>query len=285
MSATNTHQQFNVHAFDEQIVDWVRAGLNKEQIIEKAKVQWPSVEQAYVQDTLAITLKLMAEEKPRHPISPFRDACNGHIKRKKFLHKLEVKIEAMEEVPVSLLSLYRGVLRDFDASCYKLLALQRTQELDRRQRVKEQQQEGQKANGESIRQALDDYLAMGKQHAARFEANIDQDEEDDPATPQPHPLRNGVMASLLIVCTVALTFLSTRLLPRSPLLVVQSVEPVVERLQADPQLVGGSGLIPLMLVQHRKNMLHLDVLERTAIAADCAGNRSTATVRLHRNRA
>jgi hypothetical protein len=279
MSASSTKQpSFDIHAFDLEMISWVKAGLTTKQIIEKAQAEWPAVDQHFVEATLAITRKVLADQPRRQVLDPYRDACQGHIRRKKFLRKLEAKIEAMDEVPVSLLSLYRGVLRDFEASSYKLLAFEQTH----------QQKPAPKFDLEKFKEQL---------------SQLQEPEEDDEELEKAPPVRQGngilkkVMLSSLVFIALALllrTGLSRTMLSQpslatastastSPLLVVEGIEPVVECLQTDSQLVGSCGLVPLMLVQHRKDMLHLDVFQRT-VAANSPGNRGCSTVRLHRYR-
>ena len=204
-------------------------------------------------------------------LQPYRDACQGHIKRKKLLRKIEAKIHSMEEVTVSLLSLYRGLLRDFDASSYKLLELQRTQDKETRKR--------EKLEPAKVQRGMIEELKELRRMEANLPASVSAVEPKAPMMPLDNSsIRKLAVTSLLFI---AMTMLAgcAQCLPRS-LLVVQGVKPVVERLQADAQLVGGGGLVPLMLVQHRKDMLHLDILERTIVT----GSNSTSPASRHRYR-
>lgn len=263
MSAASPQKPFDLTTFGNHMIDWIRAGLTKDQVVQAASADWPTLQKEYIERTYDITQKIIAEESPAKPVHPFRDACASHRRRKRFLRKIEARIEAKEDAPVALLNLYRGLLRDFEASSYKLLQLQRTLEEDHRRRHQEQELRQQQKTDAMMKEGLEQYLAKAKQYAGS-----EEEEEDDDVMPtdnKPAIFRNGVMASILLLMTVALTFLSVRLLPRNPLLVVQSIEPVVESLQADPQFVGRSRLIPLMFVEHAENMLDFDILQRPPI--------------------
>lgn len=189
-------------------------------------------------------------------VQPYRDACKGHIKRKKLIRKIEAKIASMEDVPVSLLSLYRGLLRDYEASSYKLMAMRPAT----------------KANAPRKEQPSAAQLEREIKEEMKEWRKIEANQPSPPANEAPKiplmRLDNSIIRKLSVTSmfffAVCLTMLAgcAQCLPRS-FLVVQSVKPVVKRLQADPQLVGSSGLVPLVLVQHRKDMLHLDIFQGT----------------------
>ncbi len=193
------------------------------------------------------------------PVHPYRDACQSHIKRKKLIGKIETRIASMEEVPVSLLSLYRGLLRDYEASSYKLMVMQPSPKKDAPR--KEQS---------PTAQLLQEIKAERKEWR-EIEATVPTPQvKETPKVPLmrlDNSLLRKVSVSSMILIAMSLALLAgcVQCLPRS-FLVVQGVKPVVERLQADAQLVGSGGLIPLMFVQDRKDMLHLNILERTITA-------------------
>jgi hypothetical protein len=56
-------------------------------------------------------------------IDPLHDLYDIHCKREKHLEAMEKRLEE-EDAPVSLHVLYRGVLKDYEAACYKMLAMQ-----------------------------------------------------------------------------------------------------------------------------------------------------------------
>lgn len=204
-------------------------------------------------------------------VQPYRDACQGHTKRKKLLRKIETKIASMEDVPVSLLSLYRGLLRDYEASSYKLMAMQQTSKgnAPRKEPLPSAQLEREIKEERKVWQGIESTVPSPpvkestKVPLMRLDNSI---------------LRKlSVTSMFFIVMSLSLLAGCAQWLPR-PLLVVQSVEPVVERLQADTQFVGSGGLVPLMLVQHRKDMLHLDIFKgsippRSRPAGPCCAHR------------
>jgi hypothetical protein len=187
-------------------------------------------------------------------VQPYRDACQGHIKRKKLLRKIETKIATMEDVPVSLLSLYRGLLRDYEASSYKLMAMQPA--------PKESAPRKEQSSAAQLEREIKEEMKQWR--------NIEANQPSPPVQTTPKVplmrLDNSIIRKLsvssMFFFAMCLTLLAeyAQCLPRS-LLVVQGVQPVVERLQTDTQLVGSSGLVPLMLVQYRKDMLHFNILQ------------------------
>src|SRR5437762_3023786 len=75
---------------------------------------------------------------PPPPINLHRDLYLVHRKRGRRIRKLEAILEA-GEAPVSLHTLYRGLLRDHEAFCYKMMAIRRQDEQDRQRQEKEKQ--------------------------------------------------------------------------------------------------------------------------------------------------
>jgi hypothetical protein len=129
--------------YDQHMYDWLMAGLSKEQIIQKSRQDWPSVSKDYLETTYTITLNLIEDERAtankaqaKAPIQekapatamlpasddfdPSADLLVTHCRRSKLLEQLDERI-AQDNAPVTLLNLYRGLLRDHEASCYKLI--------------------------------------------------------------------------------------------------------------------------------------------------------------------
>lgn len=262
--------------FVRQMIDWVQAGLTKEQVVKTARKEWSQVPQEFVERSYDDATRILAQERPTKKVSPFRDACMLHRKRKKFLRKIEAKIDAHADAPLSLLTLYRGILRDCEASCHKLLALQRTQEQDQLNRLKDERLGLMKKAEATAKNDIPPWEAYGKKFKEVNLAGVDLTKEDDedaednfsPAPSRKSSWMNGVTNGLLIVAlALALLAVVGRDLPRS-FFFTQSVETVVERLQTDAQLVGSGRFVPLVLVQHRQDVLDFNILQRPAIAAD-----------------
>ena len=150
MSSRKPH--FEAVLFDMQLYEWMLAGLTKEQIQEKSRKEWPTVPSDYVDSTYDLTASLMAEEKAKSKSKPTResskpttvkeqlppassplstmlesegfdpaaDLLQTHRRRGQMLNALDARI-AQADAPITLLNLYRGLLRDHEASCYKLM--------------------------------------------------------------------------------------------------------------------------------------------------------------------
>lgn len=128
--------ELNIEAIDTQIRAWVKAGHQWVDIINLAKDTWPALPKEYVLASIKLVGRILQMEKPI-PIQPFRDLSNIHRKRRRLIKKLEVKLEA-NDASVSLHTLYRGLLRDQEAGCHKIMAVQRQMEEDRKQLAKDE---------------------------------------------------------------------------------------------------------------------------------------------------
>lgn len=80
--------------------------------------------------------RILQMEKPV-PIQPFRDLSIIHRKRSKRIKRVEARLEA-NDASISLEALYRGLLRDQEAGCHKIMAVQRQLEEDRKQLAKDE---------------------------------------------------------------------------------------------------------------------------------------------------
>lgn len=128
--------ELNIEAIDAQIRAWVKAGHQWVDIINLAKDTWPTLPKEYVLASIKLVGRILQMEKPI-PIQPFRDLSIIHRKRRRLIKKLEVKLEA-NDASVSLYTLYRGLLRDQEAGCHKIMAVQRQMEEDRKQLAKDE---------------------------------------------------------------------------------------------------------------------------------------------------
>ncbi len=128
--------ELNIEAIDAQIKAWVKAGHQWVDIINLAKDTWPDLPKEYVLASIKLVGRILQMEKPI-PIQPFLDLSTIHCKRSKLIKKLEVKLET-NDASVSLHTLYRGLLRDQEAGCHKIMAVQRQMEEDRKQLAKDE---------------------------------------------------------------------------------------------------------------------------------------------------
>lgn len=128
--------ELNIEAIDAQIRAWVKAGHQWVDIINLAKDTWPTLPKDYVLASIKLVGRILQMEKPI-PIQPFRDLSIVHRKRRRLIKKLEVKLEA-NDASVSLHTLYRGLLRDQEAGCHKIMAVQRQMEEDKKQLTKDE---------------------------------------------------------------------------------------------------------------------------------------------------
>ncbi|MFT3878298.1 MAG: hypothetical protein QM703_01400 [Gemmatales bacterium] len=128
--------ELNIEAIDTQIRAWVKAGHQWVDIINLAKDTWPALPKDYVLASIKLVGRILQMEKPI-PVQPFRDLSVIHRKRRRRIKKLEARLEA-NDASVSLETLYRGLLRDQEAGCHKIMAVQRQMEEDRKQIVKDE---------------------------------------------------------------------------------------------------------------------------------------------------
>ncbi|HQR08062.1 MAG TPA: hypothetical protein PLN21_14635 [Gemmatales bacterium] len=137
MSQTiSNRDELNIEAIDAQIRAWVKAGQQWGEIINLAKDTWPALPKDYVLASIKLIGRILRMEKPV-PIQPFRDLSIIHRKRSRRIKKLEARLET-NDASISLETLYRGLLRDQEAGCHKIMAVQRQMEEDRKQLVKDE---------------------------------------------------------------------------------------------------------------------------------------------------
>lgn len=128
--------ELNIEAIDAQIRAWVKAGQPWEEIINLAKDTWPALPKDYVYASIKLIGRILRMEKPV-PIQPFRDLSIIHRQRRRRIKEIEARLAA-NDASVSLEALYRGLLRDQEAACHKIMAVQRQMEEDRKQLVKDE---------------------------------------------------------------------------------------------------------------------------------------------------
>lgn len=116
MSATTT--EFDAVAYDAQIKAWLKEGFTEEDILAQASHTWPSLPAGYTQ----ATLRHLQTRNTRKKHDPAQGLLKIHHKRARHLQMIEQRLRA-EDAPISLHSLYRGLLRDHEIACHKMLEI------------------------------------------------------------------------------------------------------------------------------------------------------------------
>ena len=175
-------------AIDSQIRTWLKEGHDPTDIIKQAKHSWPNLPEDYVRASIKLIRHMMILEKPL-PLRPMSDLARIHRRRNRRITRIEADLEK-PDAPVSLQTLYRGMLRDHEAACYKILAFQRQEDLDRLQQAKEaarvQRQEDQRYV-QQLRQTL-------RQRSA--DHHEDEHEEEDQPAPTNHQPRSAPFSAM-----------------------------------------------------------------------------------------
>lgn len=162
---------FNI--IDDQLKAWLHEGHATSDIIAQAAHSWPSLPADYVRASIRLISHVITLSRPL-PIQPMRDLSRVHRKRSKRLKQIEAQLATID-APVSLQTLYRGMLRDHEASCYKIMALQRQTEQDDRKNTQQQQQE-QRRQAKEQAQQLNQILKQRKQLREEIEDNNEMDQ-------------------------------------------------------------------------------------------------------------
>ena len=180
-------------AIDSQLQTWIRAGRSVEEMIKQSANTWPTLPDNYILASIRLYDRMLQLEKPV-PIQPFRDLSVIHRKRSKRIKKIEAKLEA-DDAPVSLEALYRGLLRDQEAGCHKILALQRQRDMD--------QQQFDKAKAEREKLLVQEMLKQKQQEAKESKG------DEKPQQPIRQPFSNDhvktvslLLGFLLSLCLV-----------------------------------------------------------------------------------
>lgn len=103
------------NSIEAAVLGWLEEGHDRADILAQVKAEYPQISA----DELLVVEKLLGIG----TTEPLVGLLQLQRQRQKLLDNLETKILA-EQAPVSLLNLYRGVLRDQEASLWKLLAQQ-----------------------------------------------------------------------------------------------------------------------------------------------------------------
>ena len=112
MNTNTLPVNFDATAFEEQLTTWLQEGHTEEDILAQAQHTWPELLPGYA----LATLRLL-QRKPADPLA--------------VLHRIHARSSQTStqgrasstggDAPVSLHNLYRGLLRDHEAGCYKLI--------------------------------------------------------------------------------------------------------------------------------------------------------------------
>jgi len=183
--------ELDFDAIDNQLQTWIRAGRTVEEIVKQSAEVWPTLPADYSLASIRLYDRMLQLEKPV-PIQPYRDLSVIHRKRSKRIKKIEVKLE-VENAPISLEALYRGLLRDQEAGCHKILALQRQTDLDR--------QQFEKTKAEREERLIQEALRQRPQQQETKESKSDQ----EPQQPPSQPFSNDHLKTLSLLLGFLLT--------------------------------------------------------------------------------
>lgn len=125
---------FNFSEFDAQIETWVNESLPLEELERRAKERWPFLHNAHIHQAMVLARRRQILRQPS-PINLDRELRRVHVKRLKRMKQVETILDA-GDAPVGMHTLYRGLLRDHEAMCFKIIANQRQDRLDRQQTAK-----------------------------------------------------------------------------------------------------------------------------------------------------
>lgn len=122
-----TPSYYNDSIIDSQLMQWHRDGHSVDDIIAQAKLTWPEVPEDHIRTTLQIIEKVNKEpstetEDKSHECMVFLRYL--HNQRMKEILRLEKRLDD-EDCPMSVHTLYRGFIRDAEAYCLKMFAMER----------------------------------------------------------------------------------------------------------------------------------------------------------------
>ncbi|HQR07885.1 MAG TPA: hypothetical protein PLN21_13740 [Gemmatales bacterium] len=112
--------EFDAVAYDAQIKAWLKEGFTEEDILAQAQHTWPSLPAGYSQ----ATIRHLKSRTSRKKHEPAQGLLKIHHKRVRHLQMIEERLKATD-APISLHSLYRGLLRDHEAACHKMLEVKK----------------------------------------------------------------------------------------------------------------------------------------------------------------
>lgn len=137
---------FDVIAYETQIKTWLSEGHADNDILVQARHTWPTLPDGYTVATLSFLNRL---NKP-DTSDPFLQLQRIHRRRARHIRKVEKALDA-ESAPVSLHNLYRGLLRDHEAACHSMIAMQEQQSTkpDRKTEARQLSEETQKLKQQS----------------------------------------------------------------------------------------------------------------------------------------
>ncbi len=175
MNANSLPVNFDATAFEEQLTTWLQEGHMEEDILTQAQHTWPELLPGYALATL--------HQLQRKADDPQDDLHSIQRRRARHLRKVEQALLA-EDAPVSLHNLYRGLLRDQEAGCYKLMDSARQTEVCAAQHHKKTQASELKKDIAEARQLRQQSKQLDKELANLL-----------PASPKP-PSKNGTVTTL-----------------------------------------------------------------------------------------
>lgn len=173
----NVPDDFDQIQFDAQITAWIREKPGYDELMKRIRERWPTVPAELVNLTVSMMQRRVALEMPP-PIQLDRELYRIHYKRVKRLKQLEKVLDA-GEAPVSMHTLYRGLLRDHESICLKMKASRRQDRLDQLK----QEQSAPKNIQPGDPTGWNEYLRQ----FTKLKVEKDDEEEEDEPTPTQRP--------------------------------------------------------------------------------------------------
>lgn len=236
-----TPAYYNNPAIDAQLLAWLKEGFSSEDIVSQARHTWPQVPADYIQSTLQIIQKIQQPKDPSQGTPASHSLAFLHVvhdKRMKEVERLESRLDD-EKGPLSVHTLYRGLLRDAEMQCFKIIAMERQLQLDIEKRQVSQQREQRKEE-----------LALARRLSSTLQtANpspVMQSEEGDveemPASSMSSSMANAVSRKSCLLGFLLALYSLEPWLPGIPLSGIGWWK-VLHALQNDPQYNRGQCLV------------------------------------------
>lgn len=189
---------FDGVSFDAQILAWLREGLPRAEVAGRAKERWPMVPEKLIQWTTVLMLRQLSVEPPP-PIPLERETYRVYRKRLKMMKQVEAVIDA-GSAPVSMHSLYRGLLRDHEAACYKIIACERLLRQDEMKQEQPTSSNPQPSENAKLNDILQKYLQL--------QEGKDDDEESPIPTAGKRPTPASFRSMSLLIGFIIAGFLA-----------------------------------------------------------------------------
>ncbi len=196
----NVPDDFDPMQFDAQITTWIREKPGYDELQRRIKERWPTVPADLINLTLTTMQRRVALESPP-PIQLDRELYRIHYKRVKRLKQLEKVLDA-GDAPVSMHTLYRGLLRDHETICLKMKASRRQDRLDQLK----QEQSTPKNNQPGDPTGWNEYLRQFTK--LKVEKDDEEEEHDEPSAPSQRPIPGSFRSMCWLIGFIVATLLA-----------------------------------------------------------------------------